>query len=90
MDLFRASLRLPKISSISGSIWEDTNYDGLQALGEDYVKDVKVSLVDEFGRPVVDYSGQPVAPITVGEDGSYKFPNLGAGKYRVIFEKPEG
>ncbi len=50
---------------------------------------VKVSLLDKDGHPVLDENGQPIETLT-DKDGFYEFENLSPGNYRVKIDQPEG
>ena len=82
-DLFRASLRLPKPSSIGDKVWLDEDKDGIQDAGEAGVAGVTVKLLDKEGKPAKDFNGNPVADQVTDENGNYKFDNLAAGEYTV-------
>jgi hypothetical protein len=83
MDLFRASLRLEKPSSIGDFVWYDKNNNGLQDQGEEGLDGVTVKLLDENGDPAKDFNGNPIADQVTSNGGQYKFDNLAAGKYYV-------
>ena len=82
-DLFRASLRLPKPSSIGDKVWLDQDKDGIQGATEKPAVGVTVKLLDKDGNPVKDFNGNPVADQVTDENGNYKFENLAAGDYIV-------
>ena len=82
-DLFRASLRLPKPSSIGDKVWLDKNANGIQDAGEAGVEGVTVKLLDKEGNPVKDFNGNPVEDQVTDKNGNYKFENLAAGDYIV-------
>lgn len=85
LDLFRASIRLQKPSSIGDFVWQDKNHNGIQDPGEPGLDGVTVKLLDENGQPATDYKGETVATQTTANGGLYKFDNLAAGKYYVEF-----
>jgi hypothetical protein len=87
-DMFRASLRLPKTSAISGKAWIDVNRDGINNdTGAKPPKTgVTVQLLDGYGNPARDYNGNIVPRIPVNPDGTYRFDNLAPGDYKVKFE----
>ncbi|MGN5980663.1 SdrD B-like domain-containing protein, partial [Finegoldia magna] len=82
-DLFRASLRLPKPSSIGDKVWLDENANGIQDAGEAGVEGVTVKLLDKDGNPAKDFNGNPVKDQVTDAKGNYKFENLAAGEYVV-------
>ncbi|MDU2575975.1 MAG: SHIRT domain-containing protein, partial [Finegoldia magna] len=82
-DLFRASLRLPKPSSIGDKVWLDENKDGIQDSTEKPAEGVTVKLLDKEGNPVKDFNGNPVKDQVTDKNGNYKFENLAAGEYIV-------
>ena len=55
---------------------------------------VRVSLVDQSGNPaqVFDFDGTTPRPSTVvtGADGSFQFPQVAAGSYRLVVVPPTG
>ncbi len=82
-DLFRASLRLQKPSSIGDKVWLDKNKDGIQGATEKPAAGVTVRLLDNEGKPVTDFNGNPVEDQVTDKNGNYKFENLAAGEYIV-------
>ncbi|MDU3688588.1 MAG: SdrD B-like domain-containing protein, partial [Anaerococcus hydrogenalis] len=82
-DLFRASIRLPKPSSIGDTVWLDEDKDGIQGANEKPAAGVTVKLLDKEGKPVKDFNGNPVKDQVTDENGNYKFENLAAGDYIV-------
>ena len=89
-DLFRASLRLPKPSSIGDKVWLDGNKDGIQDSTEKPASGVTVKLLDKDGNPVKDFNGNPVKDQVTDENGNYKFENLAAGDYIVEIVPKDG
>ena len=82
-DLFRASLRLLKPSSIGDKVWLDEDKDGIQDAGEKPVAGVTVKLLDKDGNPAKDFNGNEVPDQVTDANGNYKFENLPAGEYVV-------
>ena len=74
-----------QLSSISGTVFEDTNNDGVQDPGEDGIENVTVELsgTDDLGNPVT-------ASTTTNPDGTYTFPGLRPGDYTVTETQPAG
>jgi hypothetical protein len=77
-----AGLYVP--ASIGDFVWEDTNGNGLQDVGEPGILEVEVTLTgtDGTGAPV------SLATTTTDEDGAYLFENLVPGSYTVRFIAP--
>ena len=89
-DLFRASLRLQKPSSIGDKVWLDGNKDGIQGDDEKPAAGVTVKLLDKEGKPVTDFNGNPVEDQVTDKNGNYKFENLAAGDYIVEIVPKDG
>ncbi|MDU1176450.1 MAG: SdrD B-like domain-containing protein, partial [Peptoniphilus harei] len=89
-DLFRASLRLLKPSSIGDKVWLDENKDGIQNAGEAGVEGVTVKLLDKDGSPAKDFNGNLVQDQVTDANGNYKFENLPAGEYVVQVVTKDG
>ncbi len=70
------------LCSLSGIVYIDFNNDGLLNFGELVLKDVVITLLSE--------SGDVVATTTTGQDGSYFFADLAAGKYFIQEQQPAG
>ncbi|MCQ9343793.1 SdrD B-like domain-containing protein [Corynebacterium kozikiae] len=71
--------------AISGVVFNDVNGDGTRGEGENPVAGTTVTLLDAEGNPV-----EGVDPVTVNEDGTYKFSSLIPGRYQVQFTTAEG
>jgi hypothetical protein len=70
------------ISSISGTVWDDADANGVQDAGELGVASVTVNLLDDQGS---------VIGTTVSDsNGAYTFADLVAGDYQVEFQTPAG
>lgn len=69
--------------SISGSVWQDNNRDGLRAGDDPGLAGVTITLqgVDDLGQTVV-------LTTTTADDGGYSFKNLRAGVYTLIETQP--
>ncbi|HDA6968688.1 TPA: MSCRAMM family adhesin SdrD, partial [Staphylococcus aureus] len=73
-----------EVYKIGNYVWEDTNKNGVQELGEKGVGNVTVTVFDNDTNTKV---GEAVTK----EDGSYLIPNLPNGDYRVEFSNlPKG
>ena len=78
-------------SSISGTVLQDTNNDGVGDVG---IPDVTLTLVSDTGEPI-DADGDPsngIQPITTttDADGNYSFPSVLFGDYGVLETQPTG
>lgn len=69
---FRYSAALP---SVSGTVWSDTNRNGILETGEPGLSGVTVALLDN--------SGNVVATTTTVSSGAYAFSNVANGSYTV-------
>lgn len=73
-----------KYIKIGNYVWEDTNKNGVQELGEKGVGNVTVTVFD-------NNTNTKVGEAVTKEDGSYLIPNLPNGDYRVEFSNlPKG
>ena len=70
-------------------VWEDSNGNGLQDLGEPGAANVRVHLLDAAGTPVLDGSGTAITTTTNGT-GAYQFANLVPGVYKIRIDAPAG
>lgn len=70
-------------SSIAGSVYVDSNNDGVFNAGEQGISGVTITLTG------TDFTGDPVNRVTAtGADGSYLFNNLLPGTYQVVETDP--
>jgi uncharacterized repeat protein (TIGR01451 family) len=76
-------------STLSGSVFDDANDNGVRDAGEAGVG-ATVRLTDVNGNPVTDAYGNPVGPVTTDASGNYTFTGLLAGTYRVTETQPGG
>jgi hypothetical protein len=67
-----------KMPCLGDFVWEDTNKNGIQDAGEKGVKDVNVTLYNS--------SGNIVGSVKTDANGKYKFCELKADKYKVVFD----
>ncbi len=72
-----AGFYLPK-GTITGTVWADTDGDGLQDAGEGGVAGVTVRLYDA--------DDNLLATVTSAADGTYAFDNVPAGQYYLAFD----
>lgn len=66
-------------ASLSGSVWLDTNNNGVRDAGENGIAGVSVSLP----AGTVDALGNAVAAVVTDASGNYRFDDLLAGTYTV-------
>lgn len=71
-----------RIGAVTGSVFNDTNGNGIQDPGENGIGGVTVELVDE--------NGNVVETETTSGDGSYGFIDVTAGDYTVREVDPDG
>jgi len=76
---------VPRNASIGDFVWNDTNNDGIQNVGELGIEGVTVTLVDIAGNPVVDGLNQPITT-TTDVSGAWSLTNLAIGDFRVLFD----
>ncbi|MCI5131405.1 MAG: hypothetical protein D3904_07725, partial [Candidatus Electrothrix sp. EH2] len=74
---------------IGDRIWNDANGDGVQDPDEAGIGGVTVALQDGSGNPILDSDNNPVTAVTA-PDGSYTFPDLPPGDYKVAVTPPPG
>ena len=73
----------PMESSISGTLWDDLNANGIRDADEPVLtENVQVQLQDQT-------PGSAAVSTSVDENGMYLFDNLGEGNYRVTIELPK-
>ncbi|HCY8086134.1 TPA: carboxypeptidase regulatory-like domain-containing protein, partial [Staphylococcus aureus] len=73
-----------EVYKIGNYVWQDTNKNGVQELGEKGVGNVTVTVFD-------NNTNTKVGEAVTKEDGSYLIPNLPNGDYRVEFSNlPQG
>lgn len=78
-------------SAIGDYIWEDSNTNGVQDVGEVGIAGATVELTDCTGTLVTsDFNGNPIAPYVTGADGFYTFTNLVPGQYKIVVTLPDG
>jgi uncharacterized protein YjbI with pentapeptide repeats len=71
----------PANFSISGTVFTDSNHNGVQDNGEQDYNNATVT---------VSQNNQIVASTTTGSNGSYSFPSLAAGPYSAAITLPSG
>ena len=68
---------------IEGTVWEDSNKDGIINEGEKLLEGIKLQLIKEDGLPVIDIKNNEMSIITTDENGKYVFKNMKKGSYKV-------
>ncbi len=80
--------------SIGSLVWEDSNVNGSQDVGEPGISGATVRLLVDDGSgtfvPATHLDGSPVTAITTPGSGLYYFDNLPEGDYRVEVTMPAG
>jgi protocatechuate 3,4-dioxygenase beta subunit len=76
-------------STISGTVFVDSNGNGVQDPGESGLAGVTVALLDANGNPITDVGGQAITT-TTNSSGQYSFLNLSPGAYELLFTTPSG
>ena len=71
-----------QLGTVSGSVYEDKNADGVRAPNEQGLAGFVVGLVGP--------GGQFVANATTDATGAYSFGNLGAGNFQLVFNNQPG
>ncbi len=75
-------------ASLGDFVFEDTDADGIQDLGEEGIPDAIVKLLDGNGDPVLDEDDNPITT-TTDATGFYEFTGLTPGDYKVMFVQPD-
>lgn len=70
---------------VIGTVWVDSNKDGVKDANEQMVSGVKVLLLDNSTSNIAISSNNEQCITTTEADGSYMFNNVPQGKYSVIF-----
>ncbi|MCP4127134.1 MAG: hypothetical protein GY753_08745, partial [Gammaproteobacteria bacterium] len=79
-----ASSTLAAGASIGDFIWEDTNADGIQDVGETGISDVTVDLTEPGPDGVFDTGDDlMIGTQSTDQTGHYIFTDLGAGTFRI-------
>ena len=71
-----------QLASLGDFVWEDTNYNGIQDLGEPGIANTSVLLLNSLGVQI--------ASTTTNASGFYSFAGLTPGTYTVEVPKPAG
>lgn len=74
-----------RVGEISGRVFIDENADGLRDASDRGLVDASVKLIRD-----VDGQSVEAAAARTDEAGAYRFERVRAGKYRVLFELPDG
>ena len=72
--------------NIAGTAWEDSNNNGKLDSNEDKIGNVEVCLIDaQTGNIVYKATSDEQQKVTTSSDGIYKFTDVKAGTYIVVF-----
>ncbi len=88
-DLASITIDLLNRASITGTVFVDTNQNGLFEANEMGIDGVFVELLDELGSPILDDSGIPVRAVT-SDGGFYLFEDLAPATYWLHELQPSG
>ena len=83
------SVTVQNQASITGSVFVDSDQDGLYDANEMGIDGVLLELLDEFGSTVVDGLGNDVTALT-SDGGFYLFEDLDPNTYQVREVQPTG
>ena len=73
---------------IEGTVWEDTNANGIKDKSEMVLENVEITLTDDQGNQVTDVNGNLVSSVKTDKNGYYKFIDLPKGKYYLKITIP--
>lgn len=88
-DTANVTIDLLNEASITGTVFIDTNANGLYDANEMGIDGVIVELLDEFGAPVRDARGEVIQAVT-DDGGFYLFEDLNPGTYQLHELQPSG
>ena len=71
---------------LSGYVWLDKNANGIIDSEENYIKDVKVTLLNFDETPAKNVYGYDLPYTFTDNNGYYKFEDMKKGEYKVKFE----
>ncbi len=75
----------PNLGTIGGTIWNDSDKDGLLDPGEPRLPGVSVDLIRDLNGNGLRDPGEPlIATATTDQNGNYTFAGLPAGNYLVV------
>lgn len=70
---------------VNGTVWQDTNHDGIRQSDEPVLCDIQVQLVDRDHKPVRAVGGNALQTVT-DQHGHYTLDNIPAGSgFRLVF-----
>ena len=69
--------------SIEGTIWFDSNKNGVMDENEEKLENVEVELIQDDGSQAVDIDGNKINSILTNSNGHYEFENMVRGIYKV-------
>lgn len=81
--LFTVNQAEAQAASVEGVVYEDANSDGKVDPGETVVEGTTVTLINAE-------TGEEIATVVTGEDGTFSFEGLAAGEFAVRFTYPSG
>ena len=76
------SLQAVRAASVSGTVWDDEDNNGLLSAQEEGVSGAQITLCTA--------SGETIATVTTEEDGAFTFTGLAPGEYSIAVCLPEG
>ena len=74
--------------SLTGTVWNDRNEDGIMNATEEKVQGATVTLLNPDGSTAKNIYGGDIGPTTTNSDGYYKFENMVKGTYKVVVTTP--
>jgi len=74
-------------ATVGSFVWNDTDADGIQDVGELGIQGVQVDLLNADGSPALNFSNNPITT-TTSAAGVYSFTGLIPGSYRVRYTLP--
>jgi hypothetical protein len=75
-------------TSVSGSVFVDSNGDSSDDSGDPGLAGVTVTLLNQYGDPATNLAGTTVPSTTTASDGSFSFGTLPDGTFTAIFSNP--
>src|SRR5262249_51576778 len=78
------------VTGISGTVFLDSNADGITNPGDPGLAGVGVSLLTASGGAGADPARPTLPPPTTDGQGAYSLPNLLQGAYNLVFQAPAG
>ena len=69
--------------SIEGTIWFDSNKNGVMDENEEKLENVEVELIQDDGNQAVDIDGNKINNVLTDSNGHYEFEDMVRGNYKV-------